>query len=303
MLKNTYRQLLMELDTSLWTAAETLYFPRRIKIRSQQTRRQYRYAIEDFAQFLGRPATLLDLDDDMVTAWLGHLLDRDKSAWTTREKLGRVLALWRWLAARRVVDKWPTVERPDAPETMPVALSREQLRALFAACEVMGGHVDGIPSCRWWRSLLAFVWNTSERRGACLAVRCDWVDWERGVVSIPAQVRKGKRKSATYALWPETLSLLQSIRLPERELVWPWDKSDAAYWYQFGRLLKLAGVPCDRKHKTHSLRVSHNTWTMKLTGHHSPLLQHTDPSTSDKHYTDKRLTQTEPPSLFIPWAG
>jgi integrase len=165
----------------------------------------------------------------------------------------------------------------------------------------MGGHIDGIPACRWWRAFLAFVWNTSERRGAALAVRCDWIDWDRGIVQIPPQVRKGRKKSACYALWPETLLLMQQIRLPERELFWPWIGCEGTYWYQYGKLLKMAGIPNDRKHKTHSLRVSHNTWTKAMTGRHSPLLQHGSQATSERHYEDKKFTQEPPPRLFIPW--
>jgi integrase len=292
----------MESPSSLWLIAETTFFPRRVKIRSQLTRKHYRYAIESFGEFLGRPAVLADLDDDTVTGWLGSMLDQDKSPSTSRGKLSRILALWRFLAARRIVDKWPTVDRPEVPEPSPIALSPEQLRALFAACETMGGRVCGIPACRWWRSYLAFIWNSSERRGAALAVRYEWIDWERGVVQIPANVRKGKRKPAVYMLWPETLQLMQTIRLPERELFWPWDRCPATYFYQFGRLLTMAGIPNDRKHKTHSLRVSHATYRHALGHDASRALMHSDPATTRRHYIDSS-TLPQPAPLFIPWAG
>lgn len=285
----------------LWTVCEQQYFRLKRAVRSPNTKRAYRYAIDSFSGYLGRPATLSDLNDDTFATWLGWLLDRDKSVYTTREKLGRVLALWRFLAARRDVDAWPTIERPEAPDVMPIALNPEQLRALFAACATMGGHIAGIPACRWWRSLLAFVWNTSERRGATLAIRCEWIDWHLGVVQIPAKARKGRRKTACYKLWPQTLSLMEAMRLPERELFWPWERCEATYWYQYGKLLKMAGIPNDRKHKTHCLRVSHNTWHKAMTDKHSPLLQHGSSETSEKSYEDKRYTQPEPPKLFIPW--
>ena len=110
-------------------------------------------------------------------------------------------------------------------------------------------------------------------------------------------------KGAIYPLWPETLPLIRECIAanPRRVHVWPWDKCHESYYTMYDRVLRDAGIPVDRKHKTHSLRVSHNTWAKVMTGRHSPLLGHSDSATSERHYEDKRFTNKDAPTLFIPW--
>src|SRR5690348_12920541 len=103
------------MSRDLWSVCTVDFFPRRLRLRSASTRLQYKYAIDSFGANLGRCPTLADLDDDRLTVWLSALLDSDLSVYTVREKLGRILTLWRWCASRRMVDAWPTLQRPDPP--------------------------------------------------------------------------------------------------------------------------------------------------------------------------------------------
>jgi len=294
-------------SANLWDICNSVYFPRRLKIRSPLTREHYRYALNDFGRFLGRPAELVDLNDDCVTLWLGDMLtkgdslDEPRSVETALSRVGRVLTLWRFLACRRMVDAFPTVELPQAPEPEPIALDESQLTRLFESAHCRPGMICGVPARYWWPALFGFVFCTSERKGATLATRWDWVDLDRGVVSIPANVRKGKRKPAVYHLWDEVTWLLRRIHEPRRELVFPWEKTAGAYYKRYGTILEDAQIPNDRKHKTQSLRVTHNTWTKVMTGHHSPLMSHSSESTSERFYEDKRFTAAPPPKLFVPW--
>lgn len=278
------------------------YFPRKLTLRSPKTRNQYLYALSDLSEHLGRAATLEDLDDDILTVWTSALLDSGISVYTVREKLGRVLSLWTWLAKRRVVERFPTLQRPPAPETLPKAWDQEELRRLFEAAQWEPGFVAGILARKWWPALFAFAWSTAERRGACLAMRWEHVDLERGVASIPANLRKGKRKPAVYHLWPEVVLLLREIKTPEREIVFAWDKSEGCYFYRYGRILERAQLPNDRKSKTHSLRVSHATWRAIAGGDASKALMHSDPETTRRSYLDARLIPAPNEQLFVPWS-
>src|SRR5262245_55580093 len=91
---------------------------------------------------------------------------RDISAYTVREKLGRILALWNWLAKRDRSMHFPTMERPEAPEIVPTALTEKQLRALFEEIQHEHGTIGGVRARDWWAALLGFVWATGERKGA-----------------------------------------------------------------------------------------------------------------------------------------
>lgn len=267
----------------------------------------YRYALNDFERFLGRAAEIADLTDDCVTLWLGDSLTKaddpqsPRSIETALSRVGRVITLWRFLAGRRVVEQWPTLELPQAPEPTPIALDEQQLTRLFESAACRPGFICGVPARYWWPALFGFVFCTSERKGATLAMRWEWVNLDSGVVSIPANVRKGKRKPAVYHLWPEVVWLLRRIEQPQRDLVFPWVKTEGAYYKRYGTILEDAQIPNDRRHKTHSLRVTHNTLTKAMTGQHSALLQHGSSATSERHYEDKRMTSLPPPKLFIPW--
>ena len=286
---------------------ESEYFVLNLKIRSQHTVYQYGIALRCFARALGHEPTTDDLTDDAITLWMGRLLrqtDPALSVNTVRERVNRVLALWTWLAKRTVGMRWPTVVKPLAPETMPVALSEDELRRLFASARKERGKIEGIPACDWWESFLGFVFCTSERKSAVLAVKVAWLDFAGRVARIPPQCRKGGRKWGVYPLWPELLPLLEKCLSanPQRELMWPWTKCPQSYYTSYDRILKDAGIPVDRQHKTHSLRVSHATFLKVLGGDPTRQLGHSDQATTMRHYIDYSRVPIEPNVLPIPWS-
>lgn len=293
------------MNAPLWQICTDDYFPLRPSIRCDNTRRQYKIALESFAEQLGRAATLADLTDDSITRWMTWLLGLRPalSVNTVRERVGRVQTLWTWLAKRGVVRQWPTVCRPPAVDPLPVALTEDQLRRLFASAAKERGRIAGVPADLWWRSFLGFVWNTAERKSAVLAVRCEWIDLARAIATIPPASRKGGRKWGVYQLWPELLPLLGEClaATPPRELVWPWDKCEASYYTSYNRILRGAEIPVSRKTKTHGLRVSHATWLKVMGGDPTRQLMHGDAATTQRSYLDPRLTATPQPKLFVPW--
>jgi integrase len=276
-------------------------------MRSKKTELGYMLALRKFGAYLGRQPTLADCNDDTVIAWTKHMLDVEKcSDYTIRERMGRVLSVWNWAAKRRKmtgVEEFPTVTRPEAPEPVPIAMTADQLRALFRAASNMRGRICGIPACDWWPAWLAFIYNTAERYSAAAAVKWEWVDLATGVVSIPAEVRKGGKKHAVYHLWPETISLLREIAEPQRELIFPFHADQSTYYNRYGRLLKNAGLPTGRKYKTHCLRATHATMRMVLGGDATAALGHSDPATTRKHYIDVRHLPPDKTKLPICWEG
>jgi len=293
----------IERSTTLQSICEQHYFPLRLTIRSDNTRYQYKLAINSFGEALGRIPTLSDLDDDAIAIWTGRLLDSGLAVDTVREKIGRVLALWAWLARRGVVRRFPTTVKPPSPDPLPQAMTEDQLRALFRSAAKERGLVAGIPADLWWTSFLAFVWTTSERKGAAMSVRLAWLDFERATVAIPPDARKGRRRWGIYRLWPQTIPLLKAVVAvqPTRELVWPWEKNEASYYTAYNRILKDGGLPVTRKTKTHGLRCSHATHLKLAGGDPTRQLTHSDPAVTQRHYLDPRLMPQDQPPLFVPW--
>src|SRR5689334_15468932 len=96
---------------TLWHICFETFMPRRIQLRSKKTADQYGYALHRFGEFLGREPMLTDLDDDILSAWAKVMLaDESQSVFTVRERLGRILTLWNWLAKRRIVEMFPTFQ-------------------------------------------------------------------------------------------------------------------------------------------------------------------------------------------------
>lgn len=281
------------------------YFVLNLKIRSPQTIYQYEVALRCFAKHLGHEPTTDDLADDTVARWMGQMLRQSPplSINTVRERVNRVLALWAWLARRCVVARFPTVVKPPAPESMPLALTLDQLRRLFVSAGKERGLLAGIPAGDWWLSFLGFVWCSSERKSAALAVRVEWIDFAARIVRIPAKHRKGGRKWGVYPLWPELMPLLERCLAadPRREVMWPWPKCPESYYIAYNRILRDAGIPVDRQHKTHSLRVSHATWLKVLGGDPTRKLGHSDPAVTIRHYIDATKFPAEPNVLPVPW--
>lgn len=297
----------MHTDTAV--EAETIrsiltdsYFRLRPTIRSDHTRLQYKLAVNDFADLLGRTPLKSDLTDDNLNALLIYLLDvRGLAEITANERVGRLKTLWTWLAKRGALPYFPTLSRIPQPERVPRSWNVEELRRLFASFAQEQGELCGVPAKLWWLSSHAFLWNTGERKGATFLLRFDMLDWRSGVVILPPEIRKGRRKSGVYLLWPEVLDLLQEIRLPRRELVWPWPHHPGTYYNHYSRILKRAGLPHGRHHKTQAMRVSHATWLHAMGHDATAALGHSSPETTRASYLDVRIIKPQEKPLFKPW--
>lgn len=286
---------------TLWAVLHDQYFKLRTKIRSEDTRRQYRFALQDYAGLLGRPPTIDDLQDDGLAALIVHLTARGLAEITINERIGRIAALWRWLAKRGLINHWPTVEALPVPERVPRAWSKDELKALFASVAKELGLIGGILAREWWLTFLGFTWNTAERKGATLQMTWDMVDLKTRTVILPPSIRKGKKKAGVYELWPEVEQLLRMIRQPKRERVFPFPFCEGTYYNHFERILRRAGLPINRATKTHAIRVSHATWREVMHGDSTDALGHDSPATTRRHYHDSRILRKNRKPLFIPW--
>ena len=288
---------------TLWEICERSFFPRKLEL-GPETRKQYRYALDDFGRVLGRQPEESDLTDDALLLWMRAMLDRRPplSPWTINERVARVKCLWTWMGKRGLIRTFPTVPRLACPEPTPRAWTAEELARLFAAADLEGGLIGPVPARLWWQARLCFHWFTGERYGAVKALRQDWCDLERGVCTIPANVRKGRRKPATYHLPPPLIAALRSIWQPPRELVFPWPLSDCAYWLRWNRILRHAGLPPGRRSKTQALRISHATHRQQQGDDPTKALMPSDPATTLRFYLDASF-DPPPRPLFDPRQG
>jgi integrase len=292
----------------LWLICQTEYFPRNLRLRSSITRLRYFQSLRRLGQFLGRAATLDDFDDDVFACWLSWLVDnRCVKERTANSTVGRLRTLWTFLAKRGKVPRFPTVQKLAEPEITPLAWSHAELRQLFDAAGRMQGRVGPFLASVWWQALLGWLWCTGERIGATLDMEWEHIDLDRGVAVLPPKIRKGRRKQAIYLLWPEVVAMLSVLKQPGGR-VFPGyggtkigERCLAMYFHDFGKLLKLAGLPQGRKRKSQAMRVSHATWTAFAGGDATRALLHDDPMTTKRHYIDSRMIPQPKVDLFKPW--
>lgn len=241
-------------STELSVALE-FYFRHNPRIRCEQTRRQYRFALNDFSLGFDRHPTIADLTDDAVAEMMGRLTARGLAQKTINERRGRINCFWSWLAKRGVVTLWPTIPRIPEPVRTPRAWTANDLQRLFGAFAMVKGRVGNVPASLWWRSLHLVSWDTGERITALLS--CRWEYLADGWLLVPAEVRKGKRKDAAYRLAEDTLACMEALRTFARgPEIWPWPYSRDYIWIRYREIRRRAGLPVDRRSSFHRMRRS-----------------------------------------------
>ena len=283
----------MSESPNLRTVCKTVFFLRNPKIRSQKTRDQYGFALDNLATAVGREPTLDDLTDDNIAAMMVMLQAKGLAATTVNERRARINCLWGWLAKRGLVKTWPTVPAMPEPKRLPLAWSFEQVRTIMAACDVQGGYVGSVPAWLWWRTAHLVLWDTASRITEIMSLNWPMLDLQSAVLCVPAEVRKGQHTDAVYRLHEETarhLAQVKTIQSPNEEMVFPWPYHPRYLWPKYKRILKLAGLPCGRNSMFHRMRRSVATHYEIAGGDASTLLGHSSRAITKASYIDPRLS-------------
>ena len=279
---------------TLREVADQLYFPARLTIAADDTIKQYYLAFSFYDRFLCHKSQVSNLNDLELTKFKRWLFkDRQLAAKTANERAGRIIAMWDWLARKRLVDAFPCVEKIPEPRRAPRAWTIDQLQAIFRESLNCRGRICGIPASLWLRGLCGFLWNTSERIGATLQLEWSMLDYARGSILVPAEIRKRGQSDEVYRLWPEVLELLREIRTYKNQLIFPTDFGKTALYHRFKKVLKRAGLPSGRSNMFHCMRVSHATWTQALGGNATHALRHANAATTRRHYIDGSIVNQE----------
>lgn len=276
---------------------ESTYRPLKLRNRSANTIRLYRYSIRCLEKTLGRRAALSDFTDETVSAHLAHLVELERSPYSVNKERSQLLAMWSFAARKRMVDNFPDVQPEITPKRVPVAWLEQDLRRLMEACAEVPGELAGIPAALWWIALHRLAWNTAERISAILSLTWDSLSSD-GWLTIPAEVRKGKREDKLFRLGEDTLSALEAIRHPLRSKIFPWPYSVTYLWRRYTKILKRAGLPTDARSKFHRLRRSAATYYELAGGSAMDLLGHSHRETA-KLYLDPRILKVKQPSEIL----
>ena len=145
---------------------ESLFRPHKLRHKSPKTVYKYRLEIQRLELFLRRPAMLPDLNDVVVgdaAEWVLSKDGLDLSVESTRGFQGRICRLWDFLARKRIVSEFPTIENLRRQKRIPLAWRRDELAILWQALKRQPGEIGGLAVSYFFCSFLTVMWRTSER--------------------------------------------------------------------------------------------------------------------------------------------
>jgi len=290
---------LSDAPDTLWGICKREFFRVNVSIRSEKTRKQYRSALCDFREAIGHDPTPADLTDDNLGALMNLTLQRGDTAVYANQRRQKIRALWEWLARKRRVAEFPTVPKMKEPKRVPRAWTLEQLDKLLAACRRQRGWiVPGIAAADWWAGLHYLLWDCAERVTATFALEWTMLDMQTGVLLVPAEIRKGQGSDESYRLRPETLTILARMKPAGHAKIFPLS-SMGKFYKHYSRLLEMAGLPTDRKSKTHRMRKSVASHLAARGYDATAALGHSSPEVT-KCYLDPSIVGTVRPSDVLP---
>lgn len=284
-------------DDSLHTHYER-YEAHALRDRCAKTRQHYRVQLLHFDRYVfatfGRTARLGDLNDDTLAnamRWLAA--EREWSPYTENKFRGCMVALWNWLARKRVVEEFPAVGRVKQPRRIPLAWMQDELDRLFRACQSAPGMIGDVPASVWWTALHATLLDAGSRIGETMALLWGNIDLASGWAVFEAETRKGQTADIIRKLHPRTVDALQRIRsivaCGSRSRVFPFPYAWSQLWTFYRRLLESAGLPTGRRSAFHRMRKSSASWLVAGGGNATAHLDHSDPKIT-LAYLDPRIT-------------
>lgn len=301
---------LVSVQSLLETIYEDYYTPENLSGSPPETHQENRRFIRLFGEFLGRPATIDDLDKPALVGYRTWRLDRGAmkgkdvdsgqprrlSPATVNKELRIGRALWRFAWD----EEFPGVAPPRKirelrePKRKPEAYSVEAIAAVLASAMLETEEFGGVPSSLWWCAILAAFYDTGYRRKTLLQSKWSNFDPEARILRRPAEEQKDDEDGA-QELHPDTVALLDRIRQPERSYIWPWPFRSHGPWYvRLHRIVKRANLSRPPRKPTHGLRASHATYLFSVAGIEAAATScnHSSSQVTRDSYIDATLLET-----------
>lgn len=270
------------------------------------TRNKHEIAIRWLERVLGKEVTLADLTNTNLARMMNWLAANGRSRPTINGYRGKLVALWAWACKQGWLAVWPSTKKMKEPKRSPTAWSAKEIGILWQSLDDIPGYVAGVPAPLWWKAYHLVAWDSGERHTARMSLTWKhFTDFDAGQGIFPAEIRKGCSADLPFSLHPLTMTLLREIRGLGAGKPHPWVLYPLYFWQVYGAVLRRAGLPDDRAHKTHCLRRSFATHLVAMGAGRSQVSGHlgqSDPNVIDL-YLDGRFIPTQVPHqlLFRPW--
>jgi len=270
-----------------------LYQAKRLRFKSPNTLRLYGHTIRSFAKTLGRSATIDDLTSDQVERHMSRIISGGGSPASANKDRSQLLAMWRFAATHRIIDRWPDVQIANEPEIVPLGWLPGDLDKLLAAAESERGFLGPVPARLWWSALFRVLLATGERIGAIASLKKHHLqgDW----LLAPAEFRKGKRRDRLYPLGVEAAQAVRDLIAANKvdDRIFPFPYASTYLYKKLDAVLRRAGLPTDRRSKFHRMRRTVASAVAQAGGDPTAALDHASPKTTKK-YLDPRIVGAVP---------
>lgn len=282
----------------------TTFAPRRLLGKAANISVLHRLTIARFGEYLGKPATLDNLNDDDLCGFLAYRLAQGRAQHTVDKERSKILAIANYAARKRHIADFVDVPTIKPADITPRCWGRAELDTLLSACAGEGGLIGAAPASLWWTALHLLFLHTGERTSAALAIRWEWLD-AAGWLTIPAEVRKGGKKAATYFMPPVVLQAVEALRpfttLFGTVFAIPWARGhkSGTFYRRYTNLLERAGLPTGRRWKPQCLRRTFATYLESAGGDATDALGHTSRRVTTESYLDPTLNPREPASKIV----
>ena len=276
------------------------YLPLRLIGCAKSTQYRYRVVLRNYSRFLGRSATLADLEDDQITRFLGWTLSKGRSPETANSSRCHLMALWNYAARKRHVEQFPEIKRVPTYKRAPVAWTPEEFGKIINAAgkagkEFMWRHTGGIRPTLWWPAFLLTIYDTGLRLGAALQLRCSDFNPATRRLFVRAETQKQRCDQVLFVDHATAELLGELIAATPRETLFPWRGDVATICRHFRRILKAAGLPHGRRDLFHKIRRTTATLCEIHVGPGSATKQlgHSNTRVTEKYLDPAQLPETD----------
>jgi integrase len=258
--------------------------------------------VSTLSRFLGRRATLDDLNAETVNNYLSSMLINGKSAWTVKHM--RTLACAFWRAAHRL-DLLPPCHGVRRVHTSQINVQGYDDRAMTTLVEhaatLRGVLRNGLPKRMWWETLLLVLWETGVRCGDITYIELKHFD-PKGWLWI-IEHKTGKR-GWRYIRPSVCERLKEFIEFDSsRQFIWPGYKPRSLA----RAFRKLVDATCVGGSLRWIRRGAASEVERQAPGSGWRFLRHSVPTLFDKHYRVEKIVEQQPiappeiePNVFRP---
>lgn len=224
------------------------------------TEEQYGRAVRCYSQFLGRPASVADLETGRANEWLASVAQRAAPRTILNRKRG-LTAVWNYATDRGLAPAYESrrLRRVRIPRGVVEAWSIEQVEALFTAAHALPGETAcGIPAWLLMSSVCSIAYETGIRPSDWRRITWDSIDFAKRTARF-TQHKTGFVHVVGFSVI--TAGLLERLRRYGRERVVPVGPGSIRRWevQLFALAAERFGFARRRGQGIGTLRKSHAT--------------------------------------------